>query len=176
MLPRFLEAASRLRRERRELRVRVARPPDLPPDLYSRDGEGVRVAPSEEVLAGATAALTKSGTVTLQLALAGVPMVVAHRMHPVTHWLARRLVEVDHIALANLVAGREVVPELIQDEVTPARLARRVAPLLEAGGSRRRSMLSGLSEVRDRLGEPGCARRVAGHARELLSRHGAPAP
>ncbi len=170
LLPVFREAADRLGRELPGLRVLVARAPDLPADLYAGGRGGASVVAPETALSRASAALTKSGTVTLQLALAGVPMVVAYRMHPLTHWIARRLVSVDRIALVNLVAGRDVVPELIQDEVEPGRLARLAAPLLTAGSDERRAMASGLAEVRGRLGEPGCADRVAAHAEELLGR------
>lgn len=169
LLAPFLEAARRLSATRPDLRVWVARSPDLPRSLYPADG--VRLLPPERVLERADAALTKSGTVTLQLALAGVPMAVAYRMNPATHWIARRLVDVDHIALVNLVAGRGLVPELIQDEVTPERLAEVGAELLSAGPPRRR-ILEGLAEVRDRLGSPGCAARVAEHARALLEGSG----
>lgn len=170
LLPPFREAAARLRDDHPGLRAVVARAPDLPRDLFPAGPDAPGLAPPETVLAAATAALAKSGTVTLQLALADVPMVVAYRMHPLTHWIARRLVSVDDIALANLVAGRRVVPELVQDEVTPGRLARLADPLLCPGSPDREAMRRGLADVRDRLGEPGCAGRVAGHAEELLGR------
>ena len=166
MLPPFLEAARRLQEERPELRVRVARAPDLPTSLFP--DEGVALAPPDVVLDEARAALTKSGTVTLQLALAGVPMVVGHRMNPLTFLLARRLVQVDHVALANLVAGRELVPELIQDEMTPEALAAAARDFLRTGSEERERVLSGLREVRAALGEPGCSERVAREALRLL--------
>lgn len=166
MLPPFLEAADRLRR-RRELRVVVARAPDLPRELYPPGSVDVR--PFDEVLGMSTAALTKSGTVTLQLALAGVPMVVAYRMNRFTHWVARRMVEVEHMALVNLVAGRRLVPELLQDDVTPDGLARLAEPFLEETDVRRR-VEDGLARVRGRLGEPGCAARVTEEAVELIHR------
>lgn len=169
MLPPFLRASEILRRERPGLDVLVARAPDLPRSAYDGVDPAV-LRPPGEVLAGATAALTKSGTSTLQLALAGVPMVVGHRVHPVTYWIARRLVEVDHLALANLVAGRRLVPELVQDEMTPERLAGAVSPFLEPRSPERLRVLEGLEEVGGRLGEPGGSARVAAAALELLER------
>lgn len=166
MLPPFLEASRLLRREISDLRVRVARAPDLPRSLFP--ARAVELDSPEAVLATARAALTKSGTVTLQLALAGVPMVVGHRMNRLTFLLARRLVRVDHVALVNLVAGRGLVPELLQDDVTPGGLARTVEPFLRPGDPERRRMLEGLQEVRSRLGEPGCSARVAREAFRLL--------
>lgn len=166
MLPRFLSAARLLREEHPGLRVRVARAPDLARDLFPADG--VELDRPGAVLDASRAALTKSGTVTLQLALAGVPMVVGHRMHPLTFLLARRLVRVDHVALANLVVDRRLVPELLQDDLTPEALAREAAPLLRPGDPERERVLEGLGEVRSRLGEPGCADRVAREALGLL--------
>ena len=75
-----------------------------------------------DAYACAGAALTKSGTSTLELALAGVPMAVTYRVNPLTAWLARRLIRVPHVAMVNLLAGRLVVPELLQGDCTPARL------------------------------------------------------
>ncbi len=76
-----------------------------------------------DAYAAAAAALTKSGTSTLELALAGVPMAVTYRVNPVTAALARRLIRVPHVAMVNLLAGREVVPELLQERCTARRLA-----------------------------------------------------
>ncbi len=83
-----------------------------------------------DAFAAAAAALTKSGTSTLELALAGVPMVVAYRVNPVTAAIARRLVRVRYASILNLIADRPVIPELIQDACTPGRLAATLAPLL----------------------------------------------
>lgn len=167
MLPPFAAAARSVRERRPATDVLVAAAPGIPREAYG-EVPGPLV-PAEEALASATAALTKSGTVTLQLALAGVPMVVGHRLSPVTYRVARRLVRVDHIALANLVVDRRVVPELIQGTVTPDALTKAVLPLLEPGNPERRRVRQGLRAVRRRLGKPGAARRVARLALSLLA-------
>jgi lipid-A-disaccharide synthase len=87
-------------------------------------------AAKHDAYAAAAAALTKSGTSTLELALAGVPMAVAYRVNPITAAIARRVVRVEFAALVNLLAGRAVVPEFIQSQCTPARLADTVHHLL----------------------------------------------
>ena len=83
-----------------------------------------------DAYAAAGAALTKSGTSTLELALAGVPMAVTYRVNPVTAALARRLIRVPHVAMVNLLAGRLVVPELLQQDCTPEKLRDVVRGLL----------------------------------------------
>ncbi len=83
-----------------------------------------------DAFAAAGAALTKSGTSTLELALAGVPMAVTYRVNPVTAAIARRLIRVRHVAMVNLLAGRRLVPELLQEDCRPERLARTVERLL----------------------------------------------
>jgi lipid-A-disaccharide synthase len=88
----------------------------------------------------ARAALTKSGTVTLELALAGVPMVAAYRVSPLEAWVIRRLVRVPSVILANLVIGQNVVPELLQEQCTPERLAAALAPLIGDTPERRRQI------------------------------------
>lgn len=167
MLPSFVAASRRLQSIDPSVRVCLARSSDLPESVYAQRG-GIELVSAEEATARATAALTKSGTTTLQLAIAGVPMVVAYRMSPITFRLAQRLVKVEHIALANLVAGRRLVPELVQSQVTPEALAEAAAPLLRRQGPERSRVVLGLAEVTRRLGKPGATRRVADACFELL--------
>ncbi|MFT8932711.1 MAG: lipid-A-disaccharide synthase [Acetobacter syzygii] len=84
-----------------------------------------------DAFAAAGAALTKSGTSTLELALAGVPMAVTYRVNPLTAFMARRLIRVPYVAMVNLLAGRQVVPELLQQDCAPEVLARAVQTLFE---------------------------------------------
>jgi lipid-A-disaccharide synthase len=82
-----------------------------------------READKHDAYAAASVALTKSGTSTLELALAGVPMAVTYRVNPISAAIGRRLIRVPHVAMVNLLAGREVVPELLQERCTPRELA-----------------------------------------------------
>lgn len=84
-----------------------------------------------DAFAASKVALAASGTVTLELALAGVPMIVAYRLNPLTHWLLRRVVQVDYITVLNLILGRMAIPELIQNECNPERLAIEIARLID---------------------------------------------
>ena len=121
------------------------------------------------VLAAADAALVKSGTTTLEAALADTPMVVSYRVHPVTAAIARRVMTVQWISLVNLVAGRSVVPEIVQWHATPEALAAALAPLFERSGAAALAQRAGLAVVRERLGRPGAADRVADMAEAVLA-------
>jgi len=168
----FEHAAARVVDARPAVQPVIARGEAVPPAAYA-DGAWPHTAAGWELLQHADAALVKSGTTTLQAALAGTPMVIAYRMHPASYALARRLVRVEHIGLANLVAGGRVAPELVQDEATPDALARAVLPLLDRASDDRRRMVDRLADVRRRLRrrEPGSAAdRVASLAAELLER------
>jgi lipid-A-disaccharide synthase len=113
------------------------------------------------VLRAADAAVCKSGTTTLEAAVAGCPLIVAYRTSRWTHAIARRVVRIPRIGLVNVVAGREVAREFVQSELVPATMADAIAPLLVDGSAERRRMVSDLDEVRGRLGSPGAAERVA---------------
>jgi len=105
-------------------------------------------------LAACDAALTSSGTATLELAIAGVPMVVAYRANPVTVAIARRVVQVEHIALANIVAGRRAAPEFLQQDCT----AKRLVPALESillDAAVRDDQIECFRQVAERLGVGG---------------------
>ena len=124
-------------------------------------GYQIRLVPGEvaAVLAAADAAAVASGTATLQAAVAGTPMVIVYKISPLTAWIGRRLIRVRDIGLANLVAGRRVAEELVQEACTPGRIAGALRWLLqpEASEAARR----GLSLVREKLGEQGAFRRAA---------------
>ncbi len=117
----------------------------------------------------AAAALVKSGTSTLETALEGTPFVIGYRTSRATAWLANRLIRTDHIGLPNLVAGDRVVPEFFQRALTPDAVAPALLELLDEGSDARARQLGALRLIRDRLGGPGAAGRVADLADELLA-------
>ena len=115
---------------------------------------------TDEVIASADVAITASGTATVQCALHGRPMVVVYRLSPLTYRLGKPFVTVDTYAMPNLVAGRTIVPELIQDDFTPERVSQEVVALLTDHAHYDRMQL-GLQEVRAQLGLPGATSRAA---------------
>jgi lipid-A-disaccharide synthase len=123
----------------------------------TQDWPSVMIVDASERLdafAASNAAMAKSGTVTLELALAHVPMVVAYRVSPITAFLVRRMgVSVSHASLVNLLAGREVVPERLQEDCTPEKLAASVDEIL-GSKSVRASQQKAFKEVMRALGEP----------------------
>ena len=116
-----------------------------------------------QLCAAADVALTKSGTANLQLALRGVPQVTGYRVSRPTAFVARRLLRfnVAHISPVNLILEERLVPELLQDGLTPAAIVAAVEPLLAVDGEAVRTMREGYRRLRLRLGEPGVTRRAA---------------
>ena len=121
------------------------------------------------LFAAADAALAKSGTTTLEAALAGTPMVVAYKVHPLSWAIFQRLRTVKWVSLVNLVADREVVPEILQSRAVAPELAAALRPLLDQSDSRTHRQREGLALVRNRLGRAGAANRVVELAGELLT-------
>jgi lipid-A-disaccharide synthase len=162
----FVETAQLLRVRDPELRVVVSAAPHIEIDEHRCPFPVVR-ASSLPILRAADAAMCKSGTTTLEASVALCPHVVAYRTHPLTYFAARRLVKIPYIGLVNVVAGRLVAPEFIQDRLQPSVVARTLAPLLDRASAQRQQMIADLESVRRMLGEPGAARRVATIAQSL---------
>ena len=121
-----------------------------------------------EGIAAADVALSSSGTATLECAVLGTPVVVMYRLSRMTHWLGQRLVRVPHFSLVNIIAGKEVVPELLQHDVNGKRIAAEARRLLEPEYNR--WVREELASVRTRLGEPGASRRAAEAIMSTVSR------
>ncbi|MBW8772217.1 MAG: lipid-A-disaccharide synthase [Gemmatimonadetes bacterium] len=134
------------------------------------EAEGIMVHRGDplDVFVSADVALAKSGTTTLECALAGVPMVVGYKAHWLTAWMARRLTEVPYVAQPNLILDRMAFPELLQEECTAATLVAQAAPLLDPSNPAAAAQRTALAEVRAKVGGPGAARRAAELAMELL--------
>jgi lipid-A-disaccharide synthase len=165
LLPIMREAAGRIAAQRPEVQFVIARAPSLDDRLFaSLEWSHVKpvevLARTDDVLAIADMAVTASGTATVQAALHGRPMVVVYRLSPLSYSLGRRFVHVKDVAMVNLIAGRRIVPELIQDECTPDRVAAETLSLLSdsrlAEDTRR-----ALAGVRAKLGAPGASGRAA---------------
>ncbi len=177
LLPLLREAARILASGRPDLDVALVKADSIPDALLAEvagpdlAGWTVVSGPHLSLLAASDLLLVASGTATVEGLLAGIPMVVVYRVHPITYALGRLLVKVDHVAMANILSddgsGTRAVPELIQSDATPARIAAEGALLLDdpvRAVDVRRRLLRG----REELGPPGAARRAAEAVRTAL--------
>ncbi|MDR3077458.1 MAG: lipid-A-disaccharide synthase [Planctomycetota bacterium] len=172
--PRQAEALSLLRRRFPELRMALALAPGIDPGrlaafaplpewLLPVEGD------SQELLAASSAVLAKSGTSTLEAAILGKPMAVCYAGHPVSYLVAKKLVRLPHVSLPNILAGREIVREFIQEAATPENLAGEVGRILSDEPYRRR-MRSRLARLRETLGDVPSADLAAAEVTKFLSR------
>ena len=166
-LAEFVAVARELQTRRPGLNVVMS----VAPTIQLRDAEVpftlVRSA-SFDVLRAADVALCKSGTTTLEAAVAGCPCAIVYKTSAISYAIARRLVRIEHIGLLNIVAGRTVAPEFVQDAFRTAPVADALEPLFDRDGEARRAMVAGLAEVRVRLGAPGATERVAAMAAAMV--------
>lgn len=166
LLPLLLATAAKLAAAEPQTRFLLAQASSIDDNLLqgllAQSSVPVQVVRDQasEVMAASDVLLIASGTATLQAAVVETPMVLLYKTTPLTYRLARWLIRVKWIGLVNLVAGRSIVPELIQDEATPDRLSQEVRRLL-TDSKAYNEMKSGLRQVKQSLGEPGASRRAA---------------
>ncbi len=165
-LPVLLEAVQRIEAAGYRAHYAIPVAPSLDTAAVQReaDAAGVPVTALDDaflpLLQLAELAVVASGTATLQAAMAGVPFLVIYRVAPLSYWIARRVAYLPHISMVNILAGREVVPELLQRRCNPAAIAEAFLALARDPG-RQAAMRQELAAVSAQLGEPGAYRRAA---------------
>ncbi|MDR9502332.1 MAG: lipid-A-disaccharide synthase [Desulfurivibrionaceae bacterium] len=167
MLPVFLKAARIVQKRYPETTFLVPLAPTLSGDVLAENGLSdysldIHVVKGDryDLMASCDLVMAASGTVTLELALLQIPMLVSYKLSAMTYFLGRRFIKVDFASLVNLVADEEVVPELLQDEATPEEIARTLQKLWP-GSEAHAEMTAKLAEVKDALGQGGASDQVA---------------
>jgi lipid-A-disaccharide synthase len=175
LLPVILESAALLKARMPDLQFVLPlaaslRPADIAPEL-ERSGLEVTVITgrNHDVMSACDAAISVSGTVIMELALVGVPTVLIYKVSPVTYQIGKRVINVPHIGICNIVAGKRLIKELIQHEANPGAIADEIDALLNdqayAGAVR-----AGLAGVREKLGSGGALVRLARLAKQMIDK------
>ena len=165
MLDVILEGAKLLKKQMPQVQFAMPRAGTIPLEMLQSkiQSSGLEVKITEghnyDLFSVADLALATSGTVTLEAAMCGLPSVILYRTSAITAFIARRVINIPNIGLPNIVAGRQILPELLQEELTPAKLAATAVELLAP--ERRPQLEANLAYMKERLGEPGAVNRVA---------------
>jgi lipid-A-disaccharide synthase len=170
-LPPMIEAVGFLRKNHPETQFVLAKAPHLRSDLFDAARQAnvtLLEGRTRDILRSARVAVVASGTATVETALTQTPMVVVYRLSALTYALGKPLLRVTNYAMVNLIAGRIVVPELIQEGFTPERVVHETERLFDDGPARSQ-MLEDLAEVRRRLGEGGATRRAADEVMKIMT-------
>ncbi len=168
LLPAMLQAMERLKKRIPQLQLALAVAPSLDPrvveSIVAAMGAGLEVVlvpgKADEVISASDAVVVASGTATLQAAIHETPMVIVYKLSGLTYLLGRILIQTEHIGLVNLVAGKRIVPELLQSNVTGQAIEEEVYRIL-TDGVYTEGIRKGLSQVRAKLGSPGASSRAA---------------
>jgi lipid-A-disaccharide synthase len=179
LLPVMLQAARRLETQFGTIRFLVSVAPTVNREQVGgilqrfpgRAPIAVVAGGIEPILRGCHLVLAASGTVTLEAAIGGMPMVIVYKVSPLSYRIGKALIRVKHISLVNLIAGRELVPELIQDQANPVNIAAAAAKML-ADPRQLATLRTELLKIRSLLGGGGASGRVAAIALGLLQKPG----
>lgn len=165
LLPVMLDAAKILKQKQPELDFAIPRAATIAKkileDSVRQAGLNIRLIEGHnyDVMSVADLAIVTSGTVTLEAAMCGLGCEILYKSSPISFWIAKRVVKIPNIGLPNIVAGRQIEPELLQDDCTPDKIASTALELLEP--ERFAQLQRDLLEVKEKLGEPGAVKRVA---------------
>lgn len=165
MLPTLLDAAKLISEKEPDIDFAMPRASTIPKEMLEGmiEESGLKVKIVEghiyDVMSVADLALATSGTVTLEAALCGLGCVIVYKTSPISAFIARRVINIPDIGLPNIVVGRHILPELLQEDFTPEKTAQEALHLLEP--ERNAQMKQDLEYVRERLGAPGAVNRVA---------------
>ena len=165
MLPNLLAGAKLLKKQLPEVQFAMPRAGTIPLELLQSkikaSGLDIKITEGHnyDLFSVADLALATSGTVTLEAALCGLPSIIVYRTSALNAFIARRVINIPNIGLPNIVAGRQILPELLQEEFTPANVAKTAVELLAP--ERRPQLEADLAFMKARRGEPGAVKRVA---------------
>lgn len=165
LLPVMLDAVKILKQKRPELDFAIPRAATIAKEILEdsvrQAGLNIRLIEGHnyDVMSVANLAIVTSGTVTLEAAMCGLGCEILYKSSPVSFWIAKRVVKIPNIGLPNIVAGRQIEPELLQDDCTPENISSTALELLEP--ERFAQLQRDLQEVKEKLGEPGAVKRVA---------------
>ena len=172
LMPRIVRTAAILK-ERTDGRFRflLAAAPSIDPEYYGKyiGDSGIEIIQNDTygVLSHSEAAVISSGTASLEAAIIGTPQVVCYGMNPITYFLARLVVRLDTISLANMILGRHIFKELLQGDCTPEHIADEVLRMTDDRAYRSR-MIKDYDDMRAMLGERGSAERTAADIEQLI--------
>ena len=174
-LPILLDSAKQIRTRIPDARFLVSLAPSADREFFKtmirNHSEATHMelveGPVKRIFRQADFLIAASGTVTLEAALAGVPMVIIYKVSHFSYILGKSLANVTHVGLANLIAGKEVVPELLQQKANPEQISRTVCSIL-LDPQKRAAMKQELLQIREKLGEPGASGRTAEIALRML--------
>jgi lipid-A-disaccharide synthase len=173
LLPTFIDAARILQGRMPDLQFVIPLASGLPAEVLApwlpRASISLRVIEGKtyDVMNIADLLITASGTATLEGGILGKPMIIAYKVSPFSYVVGRLLIHVDHIGMVNLVAGKGIVPELIQKDASPEKIAGEAFSILQNPGIRRQ-MSESMREIRQKLWKPGAVERAAEIAYGLL--------
>lgn len=177
LLPEMLDAAALLKKKNPDYQFIISLAPSIEEDqaegILIAHGNGIKYSIERRgvhhVFEKSSLVLAASGTVTLEAAIAGVPMVVIYKVSPLSYWLGKTLVSVDYFGLANLIAGKEIGPELLQHEASADNIAKTIQEII-TDPAKLAAQKEELLKLRDLLGGPGASKRVADIAIEMMDR------
>lgn len=165
ILPEIMEAFQRIQKQIPDCQGILGLSPTLPDFIYRpylKGNPAIRAIREKtyDIMSYSDIVLVASGTATLETALAGTPMIILYKMAPISYWIGKRLVSVDHVGMVNIIAGRKIVPELLQNQANGSRIAEEALSILYE--PKQMDLIKrDLQNVSDKLGEPGASGRAA---------------